>query len=271
MADKQDFISKAEIKKTLREFNLQLSEAEAEKMFEHLDKAGKGVISTNDFIECIVKSGDDPESSLFNRINRSLQTPSEIIIEKLQTIRNHAVLENESEVQDEIDWIVKKIINTNIYETDYDEVVKRNSEFASNSSSMGYIFNFINKTKVAKDDLELISKKNPIALSFNLKEMSKSPKLTMGFKKKRSSLISADSVEDLSNLYEMLDLRSTEDFNIRTFLEYTKKNCLTVLGIDLLTQISEGEKQIDSKVLLKFLGMVQNGYSREVYYHNVNV
>jgi hypothetical protein len=97
-----------------------LTDSEVKKMYKELDTNKDGRVSIDEFISGIIEVSSLQRSSkfkdFFDRINMSITSKSQMILDKLKTLKETVTLANDKTSIEHIEWITKTIIEEDIYE-----------------------------------------------------------------------------------------------------------------------------------------------------------
>ena len=232
-------------------------------IYKELDINHDGVVTVEEFVETVLsKTGEEDE--IYKQLLHGMATTSEIIMYKLQKLKQNESVSKDEKAVKEIDWILSNM-NSEIFEPHTDFILKPRKEEMDTMLSYSNVLN--------------IHKRNQDCKTVN----EKSGSINKFFEKKNSShfLFRTPSnylpphiegvkytPEQEKAINEILNNLTSIDFDVFKLDEVAKTQTLNLILNRIFEELSVFGEIIDFDKYIQFITAITNGYDRNVIYHN---
>lgn len=231
--------------------DLEVTKEAVQKVFNELDKDGNGVIKSESFVNYILSINEN------NQMFSKFIPKSAKVLEKLRKLKSKAFLKGDKDSQDDIDWIISVISESNLYEPEYSNIIPRPSKTTGYETLAKY--SQMEEAKMRESDIIAIN------------SMKNSPRVThIDFSQRRSTRLSSfisPSIFAKINMHLASD--NTIDFNIFELDALVGTKTTFYISYDIFSKIGIFEtEKVDEEIFKNFVRVIIEGCNRSLPYHN---
>ena len=240
-----------------------ISQDRLTEIYKELDINHDGVVTVEEFVETVLsKTGEEDE--IYKQLLHGMATTSEIIIYKLQKLKQNESVSKDEKAVKEIDWILSNM-NSDLFEPHTDFILKPGKEEMDTMLSYS---NVLNIHKRNQDCKTLKEKRGSINKFFERKNSG-------NFLFRTPSNYLPPQIEGVKytpeqekTINEILSNLTSIEFDVFKLDEVAKTQTMNLILNRIFEELSVFGQIIDFDKYIQFIAAITNGYDRNVIYHN---